>query len=201
MLPYRILGTNPDGTDQIQNFDAVQLRRGDEGVRCARPLDHARRLRGVHSLIAKRDPGQGIVWAAFLCLIAGITITFYRPRCRIWARLTSDGRLAGRSARIATSTSSASSARCSTTSSRSVDPRDALERSMTTLHDLQRALFPTACPIGSADWRRTWSARGQLGPRPQATRAGIRGPRDRRPGDHPGTRAGRRRAGPGRSTT
>ena len=33
------------------------------------------------------------MWAAFLCLIAGITITFYRPRRRIWARLTSDGRL------------------------------------------------------------------------------------------------------------
>ena len=45
-------------------------------------------------LIAKRDPGQGIVWIAFLCLIAGITITFYLPRRRIWARLAA-GRLAG----------------------------------------------------------------------------------------------------------
>ena len=26
-------------------------------------------------LIAKRDPGQGLVWVAFACLIAGITIT------------------------------------------------------------------------------------------------------------------------------
>ena len=44
-------------------------------------------------LIAKRDPGQGLVWIAFACLIAGITITFYRPRRRVWTRLAPDGRL------------------------------------------------------------------------------------------------------------
>ena len=44
-------------------------------------------------LIAKHDPGQGIVWLAFASLIAGITITFYLPRRRVWTRLTSDGRL------------------------------------------------------------------------------------------------------------
>ncbi len=94
VLPYRIIGTNPDGTDQIQNFDAVQLRRGDEKVSDALGLSITLADFGEYTLlIAKRDPGQGIVWAAFLCLIAGITITFYRPRRRIWARLTSDGRL------------------------------------------------------------------------------------------------------------
>ena len=94
VLPYRIMGTNPDGTDQIQNFDAVQLRRGDEKVSDALGLSITLADFGEYTLlIAKRDPGQGIVWAAFLCLIAGITITFYRPRRRIWARLTSDGRL------------------------------------------------------------------------------------------------------------
>ena len=45
-------------------------------------------------LIAKRDPGQGLVWIAFACLIAGITITFYLPRRRVWTRLAPDGRLA-----------------------------------------------------------------------------------------------------------
>ena len=52
-------------------------------------------------LIAKKDPGQGIVWAAFGVLIAGLAITFYLPRRRIWARLGADGRLAlvGRSDR------------------------------------------------------------------------------------------------------
>ena len=31
-------------------------------------------------LIAKKDPGKPIVWAAFAALITGIFITFYRPR-------------------------------------------------------------------------------------------------------------------------
>jgi len=44
-------------------------------------------------LIAKHDPGQGLIWLAFLLLIAGITITFYLPRRRVWARLAPDGRL------------------------------------------------------------------------------------------------------------
>ena len=44
-------------------------------------------------LIAKRDPGQGIVWAAFLSLIIGLAITFYLPRRRVWTRLRRDGRL------------------------------------------------------------------------------------------------------------
>ena len=42
-------------------------------------------------LIAKNDPGQGLVWIAFVSLIAGITITFYRPRRRVWTRLEPDG--------------------------------------------------------------------------------------------------------------
>jgi cytochrome c biogenesis protein len=94
VLPYRIVGTNADGTDQVQNFDAVQLRRGDEKVSDALGISVALTDFGEYTLvIAKRDPGQGIVWAAFLSLIAGITITFYRPRRRLWARLGPDGRL------------------------------------------------------------------------------------------------------------
>ena len=44
-------------------------------------------------LIAKRDPGQPIVWAAFAALLAGLAVTFYLPRRRVWARLGPDGRL------------------------------------------------------------------------------------------------------------
>ena len=131
---------------EVQNFDAVRLRRGDEKVSDALGISIALADFGEYTLlIAKRDPGQGIVWAAFLCLIAGITITFYRPRRRIWARAR-----AGRpprhwsSAPTAMSMSSASSARCSTISSRSADPA----AGVTTLHDLHRALFPTARPVG-----------------------------------------------------
>jgi cytochrome c biogenesis protein len=45
-------------------------------------------------LIAKNDPGQGLVWLAFGSLIAGIVISFYLPRRRLWARVGPDGRLA-----------------------------------------------------------------------------------------------------------
>ena len=94
VLPYRITGTNPDGTDQVQNFDPVQLRRGDTKVSDALGISVGLVDFGEYTLvIAKRDPGQGIVWGAFASLIAGITITFYRPRRRIWARLSRDGEL------------------------------------------------------------------------------------------------------------
>ena len=49
-------------------------------------LDHA-------LLIAKQDPGQGLVWLAFASLIAGIVITFYFPRRRVWTRHAPDGEL------------------------------------------------------------------------------------------------------------
>jgi len=94
VLPYRIVGTNPDGSDRIQNYDPVRLRQGDEQVSDELGISIALPEFGAYTLlIAKRDPGQGIVWAAFLCLIAGITITFYRPRRRLWARLTPGGSL------------------------------------------------------------------------------------------------------------
>jgi cytochrome c biogenesis protein len=94
VLPYRMVGTNPDGTDQIENFDPVRLQRGDEKVSDQLGISIALPEFGEYTLlIAKRDPGQGIVWAAFLSLIAGITITFYRPRRRIWARRAPDGEL------------------------------------------------------------------------------------------------------------
>ena len=94
VLPYRIVGENPDGTPQVQNFDPVQLHKGDTKVSDALGISVGLVDFGEYTLvIAKRDPGQGIVWAAFLSLITGIVITFYRPRRRVWARLASDGRL------------------------------------------------------------------------------------------------------------
>ena len=75
-------------------YPAVDLHRGD--VKVSQGLDLSIGLTDFGEftlLIAKRDPGQGIVWIAFAALIAGITITFYRPRRRVWTRLAPDGRL------------------------------------------------------------------------------------------------------------
>ena len=94
VLPYRVVGTNPDGTPIPENFSALALAVGETGV--ARDIGISIEIRGVDEytlLIAKRDPGQGIVWTAFGFLIAGITITFYLPRRRVWTRTAPDGQL------------------------------------------------------------------------------------------------------------
>ena len=94
MLPYRVTGENPDGSPITENFDATALSPGETRVSDALGLSVQLRDVGEYTLlIAKQDPGQGIIWLAFISLIAGITITFYLPRRRVWTRLTADGRL------------------------------------------------------------------------------------------------------------
>jgi len=93
-IPYRIVGTAPDGQPIEDLYQAVDLHRGDALV--SQGLDLSIGLTDFSQftlLIAKRDPGQGLVWIAFGLLIAGITITFYRPRRRVWTRVAPDGRL------------------------------------------------------------------------------------------------------------
>ena len=92
--PYQVVGTDADGNPIPVDFDAIALHAGE--TQAAQTLGISIQLADFSDytlLIAKRDPGQGIVWMAFLSLIAGITITFYLPRRRIWARLLPDGSL------------------------------------------------------------------------------------------------------------
>jgi cytochrome c biogenesis protein ResB len=37
-------------------------------------------------LIAKRDPGQGLIWLGAILLVSGVTISLLAPRRRVWAR-------------------------------------------------------------------------------------------------------------------
>jgi len=93
-IPYHIVGTAADGQPIEDLYPAVDLHRGDTKV--SQALDLSIGLTDFSSfslLVAKRDPGQGLVWVAFGLLIAGITITFYRPRRRVWTRISPDGRL------------------------------------------------------------------------------------------------------------
>ena len=93
VLPYRILGEGTDGPI-VQNLTAVNLLRGDTRVSDELGVSLELTDFGEYTLlIAKRDPGQGIVWLAFASLITGIAITFYLPRRRIWARIAPDGRV------------------------------------------------------------------------------------------------------------
>jgi cytochrome c biogenesis protein len=93
-IPYKVVGTGTDGQPIEDVYQPVDLHVGDTKVSQGLDLSIGLADFGEFSLlIAKRDPGQGLVWIAFGLLIAGITITFYRPRRRVWTRLTSDGRL------------------------------------------------------------------------------------------------------------
>lgn len=101
VLPYRVVGTEPDGSDRVQTAVPFTVAVGE---RVAAPgLDIEVALEEVAAytlLIAKRDPGQGFVWLAFAALISGILVTFHLPRRRVWARLDAGGlALVGRSDR------------------------------------------------------------------------------------------------------
>ena len=92
--PYQALGTNPDGTPKVKDLFPLALAKGETGVSQESGLTIQLTDVGAYTLlIAKKDPGQGIVWLAFASLIAGIVITFYFPRRRVWTRLNAAGGL------------------------------------------------------------------------------------------------------------
>ncbi len=41
-------------------------------------------------LVIRKDPGEMFVWIAFILMVAGLVLTFYFPRRRIWIRLLPD---------------------------------------------------------------------------------------------------------------
>ncbi|MBA2380645.1 MAG: cytochrome c biogenesis protein ResB [Chloroflexi bacterium] len=96
VLPYRVDGVESDGQPKIVYLDSpIAVGAGQADVPAG--LDFSvgvRRFTDYTLLIAKKDPGQGIVWTAFSLLIVGLAITFYLPRRRVWARLLPTGELA-----------------------------------------------------------------------------------------------------------
>ena len=100
--PYRATGTAPDGTVQTEDFFPMALAIGDQATSPDTGIVVSLGgIEGATILIAKSDPGQGIVWTAFGSLILGLLITFYLPRRRVWARIGTNGelRIVGRSDR------------------------------------------------------------------------------------------------------
>ena len=96
-LPYRVTGRGANGRPIVSYLDAstVAIAAGEAQVPTG--LDFSvgvRKFSDYVLLIAKKDPGQGIVWTAFLLLIIGLAITFYLPRRRIWARIAPTGEVA-----------------------------------------------------------------------------------------------------------
>jgi cytochrome c biogenesis protein len=104
VAPYHVSGVETDGSPKIEYLDqsVVAVAAGEAQIPSG--LDFSvgvRKFSDYVLLIAKKDPGQGIVWTAFLLLIIGLAITFYLPRRRIWARIAPSGevRLVARSDR------------------------------------------------------------------------------------------------------
>ena len=95
IVPYRVTGTQSDGSPIVENLYPMALKAGEASQ--AQGLDFSVGVRGFGEytlLIAKKDPGQGIIWTAFASLITGLAITFYLPRRRIWARVSPSGEVA-----------------------------------------------------------------------------------------------------------
>ena len=93
-LPYIVTGEKADGSPEVRSLYPILVSPGE--TRGSPDLDVTVTLRDVGAfsvLIAKQDPGQGIVWFAFGCLIVGLAITFYLPRRRVWARVNAEGEL------------------------------------------------------------------------------------------------------------
>src|SRR5256714_3200211 len=102
VLPYRTGGVDANGDPIPVPLNPLFVALGASGTNA--DLDFSVSVRGIAGatlLIAKNDPGQGLVWLAFASLISGILITFYLPRRRIWARVAPSGEVAivGRSDR------------------------------------------------------------------------------------------------------
>ena len=97
VLPYRVTGQETDGSPRIQELSASAVAVAAGEAQVPSGLDFSvgvRKFTDYTLIIAKKDPGQGIVWTAFASLIVGLAITFYLPRRRIWARLSPTGELA-----------------------------------------------------------------------------------------------------------
>jgi cytochrome c biogenesis protein len=95
IVPYIVTGTDADGRPVVVSGFPLALARGEEQAVPGLELSIAVRAFAEYTLlIAKKDPGVGLVWFAFACLISGLAVTFYLPRRRVWARLEADGALA-----------------------------------------------------------------------------------------------------------
>ena len=92
--PYRATGTDSAGQTIVENLFPMALAVGETATSDQAALTVTLTDVGAYTLlIAKKDPGQGLIWLAFLSLITGILISFWFPRRRVWTRLDPAGSL------------------------------------------------------------------------------------------------------------
>ena len=181
--PSRITGEDADGQPIAEAAPPLAPRAGEAFAVAGADISVG--VRGFSDytlLIAKKDPGKPIVWAAFAFLITGIAISFYLPRRRVWARVDGDGRLAivSRSDRYVDVEREfgrllddlVAARRPSDAATGRRPPPEAVAGAMASLRDLVRTILPLARPVGPTPLD---PARGErevdVGSRPEGPRA------------------------------
>ncbi|MFH0751555.1 MAG: cytochrome c biogenesis protein ResB, partial [Chloroflexota bacterium] len=91
---YRIIGEGADGTPLVETVFVGGTAPGRTYVVETSDLRITfERVSAYSGVIVKRDPGASVVWASSVLLIVGLSLTFYFPRRRTWARLAPSGEL------------------------------------------------------------------------------------------------------------
>jgi cytochrome c biogenesis protein len=94
VVGYRIVGEDANGAPVVETTFVGGAAPGRtyavETSDLAITFEEVTAFSGV---IVKRDPGASIVWVSFILLIVGLSLTFYFPRRRTWARLAPSGEL------------------------------------------------------------------------------------------------------------
>lgn len=87
-----ILGVTPgtDGTTQPLFAGQIGLGQPTDPAQTAGYAITWTAASAFSGMVVKHDPGQPIIWLAYVCLILGLALTFYFPRRRVWARFEPD---------------------------------------------------------------------------------------------------------------
>lgn len=94
VVGYRIVGEDATGGPVIESTFVGGAAPGRTYVVEESDLQIAfEEVTAFSGVVVKRDPGAQVVWASFVLLIVGLSLTFYFPRRRIWARLSQSGEL------------------------------------------------------------------------------------------------------------
>ncbi len=94
VVGYRIVGEDPAGGPLVETTFVGGAAPGRTYVVETSDLRITfEDVTAFSGVIVKRDPGAMIVWASFILLIVGLSLTFYFPRRRTWARLAPSGEL------------------------------------------------------------------------------------------------------------
>jgi cytochrome c biogenesis protein len=94
VVGYRIVGEDAAGAPLVETVFVGGAAPGRTYVVEASDLRITfEKVSAFSGVIVRRDPGAPIVWGSFILLIMGLSLTFYFPRRRTWARLEPSGEL------------------------------------------------------------------------------------------------------------